>query len=275
AEGRQRIYRQDMGYLEGERMVLEDDRERLTNALEFVEKFSIGMVLFFGALTIFLVLLHAMQGMQTFYLLAATTLIVLIVGWLLYTLRVRLRNELALNNRKQHRAVNMLDTKTANYAHFTNFLNYEYKKFKVRSSQMLESNLEEYTSYKQLIRRLDSVRSIMHQTGIAIEMFLKDRNIHIPFASVEKFAQTANIDDQKHIYREAAREKGVLERSLSALEQRHTELWAELMHIKDQSGGADMDYLINEYMIKAGKMMVYDDTNDGKEILMEEEKNDS
>jgi len=268
AEDRQRIFKQDMGYLEGEKMVLEDDSQRLQNAFDFVEKFSVGCVIFFGALAAFLVFLHAFRDFQVTFLLIAMSVFIVIIAGLIYSLRIRLKQEIALNIRKQQRAVELLNKKTAVYAHFTNFLNYEYRKFKVRNSQMLKNNLNEYNNYKHLIRRLDSVRNILAQTEVAIEFFLKDKGIDVNYSNVEKFAQTINIDDKKQFYNEMNREKGLVERSLAVLEQRHTDVWGELMNIQENDENEDMKRLIDEYMVKAGKMMVYDETRDEDGVIV-------
>ncbi|MCL2415987.1 MAG: YjgN family protein [Defluviitaleaceae bacterium] len=264
AEERQRVFKKDMGYLEGEKMVLEDDNLRMTNALDFVRKFSVGLTCFFGFLALLFAGLYVVLGTQSLIMLAVMIVFVVAISALVYSMRIRLRNELALNYRKQARATELLNKKTAVYAHFTNFLNYEYRKFKVRNAEMLKSNLAEYNNYKHLVKRLDSVRSIMGQTEVAIEFFLKDRNISLNFSSIEKFAQTVNIDDKKNFYREMSREKVTIERNLTELEQRHISVWGNIMDLQAADEGEEkvMDKLIGAYMEKVGNMMVYDNAND-------------
>ena len=264
AEERQRIFKQDIGYLEGEKMVLEHNRERLKNAIDFVYKFSIAMVLFFGGMSLVMVFLYIFRNVQTMLVLAAMLVLVIIISALLYALRNRLTYELALNYKKQSRAVEILNKKVAVYAHFTNYLNYTYRKYQVRNSEMLANNLTDYGNYKHLTKRLDSLRNIMSQTEAAIEFFLRDKGIAANFTNLEKFAATANIDDKKYYYEELLREKNLIEKSLKRLEARNSQIWDSLMAIKASVKNASatvtaaVGNIIDQYVEKAGKIMEQD-----------------
>ena len=262
AEERQRIFRQDIGYLEGEKMVLEHANERLKNAIDFVYKFSIAMVFFFGGMSLVMVFLYIFRNIQTMVILSSMLVLVVVISALLYALRNRLRYELALNYKKQSRAIELLNKKVAVYAHFTNYLNYEYKKYRVRNSQMLANNLSDYSNYKHLTKRLDSLRNIMHQTETAIHFFLKDKGIVHNFSSIEKFASTVNIDDKKAFYEELLREKNLIEKSLKRLDTRNTQIWEELMQLKEAQkqppNRETVEKIIEAYVEKAGRVLEMD-----------------
>jgi len=260
AEERQRIFKQDISYLEGEKMVLEHASERLKNAIDFVYKFSIAMVFFFGGLSLVMIFLYIFRNVQTMPVISAMLVFVIIIAGLLYALRNRLKYELALNYKKQSRAIELLNKKVVVYAHFTNYLNYEYRKFKVRNSEMLANNLHDYSNYRHLTKRLDSLRNIMAQTEDAIDFFLKDKGIALRFSSIEKFAGTVNVDDKKRFYEELFREKSLIEKSLKRLDARNSQIWDELMELK-VSGGKDIetiDHIIEQYVEKAEKTMTVD-----------------
>jgi len=260
AEERQRLFKQDIGYLEGEKMVLEHERERLKNAIDFVFKFSIAMVFFFGGMAIVMVYLYIFQNVQTMLVLSSMLVIIIIISAMLYALRNRLIYELKLNFKKQGRAVELLNKKNAVYAHFTNYLNYEYRKFRVRNSEMLANNLSDFGHYKHLTKRLDSLRNIMSQTEAAIDFFLKDKGIDAKFSSIEKFAATLNLDDKKQFYQELFREKSLIEKSLDRLDIRSSQIWDGLMKLREsEKRDADtINKIIEEYVEKADRILNVD-----------------
>ena len=260
AEERQRMFKQDIGYLEGEKMVLEHERERLRNAIDFVYKFSVAMVFFFGGMALVMVYLYIFQNIQTMLVLSSMLVLVIIISAMLYALRNRLKYELQLNFKKQSKAIELLNKKNAVYAHFTNYLNYEYRKFRVRNSEMLANHLTDFGHYKHLTKRLDSLRNIMSQTEAAIDFFLKDKGIEARFSSIEKFAATLNLDDKKQFYQELFREKNLIEKSLERLDVRSSQIWDALMSLRsNEKRDADtINKIIEEYVEKADRILNVD-----------------
>jgi len=264
AEERQRIFKQDISYLEGEKMMLEHANERIRNAIDFVYKFSIAMVFFFGGMSLVMIFLYIFRNLQTMVLLAAMLVLVIVVSGLLYALRNRLKYELTMNIKKQSRAVELLNKKVTVYAHFTNYLNYVYRKYKVRNSEMLANNLTDYGNYKHLTKRLDSLRNIMYQTEAQIEFFLRDKGINDNFTNLEKFAATSNIDDKKTYYDELQREKNVIEKALKRLDSRNSQIWDSLMALKSAAdddktdGNTTIGKIVDEYVEKAGRILEAD-----------------
>jgi len=258
--------------LEGEKMVLEHAKERLTNATDFLYKFAIATVLFFAAACLVLVFLYAVHQINTILILAGMLVFIIIIAGLLYSLRQKLRYELRMNAKKQARAVVLLNKKIANYAHFTNYLNYEYRKYKVRNSQMLENNLEDYNNYKFLTKRLDSLRDIMNQTEAAIDFFLRDKGMDRSYSSIEKFASTLNIDDKLTFYGELSKEKALIESSLKRLDTRSGQIWEVLTGLKASPGkdASVITEMMDEYVEKAGKL-IENDKNFGTTAMLDEE----
>ena len=80
-----------------------------------------------------------------------------------YLFRRHAYHELVLNNKKQKRAIELLNKKNVIYAYYTNFLKFEYDKYKVRNSTMLSSNLKDYDNYKHLVNRYDQISKILYQ----------------------------------------------------------------------------------------------------------------
>ncbi|MCL2854635.1 MAG: hypothetical protein FWE21_03340 [Defluviitaleaceae bacterium] len=260
AEERQRMFKKDISYLEGEKMVLGHAKERLANATDFLYKFAIAIVLFFAAACLVLVFLYAVHNINTILILSGMLVFIIIIAGLLYSLRQKLRYELRMNAKKQARAVTLLNKKIANYAHFTNYLNYEYRKYKVRNSQMLENNLEDYNNYKFLTKRLDSLRDIMTQTEAAIDFFLRDKGMDRNYSSIEKFASTLNIDDKLAFHEDLSKEKLLIETSLKRLDTRSGQIWDVLTALKRSPGkdGEIIAQMMDEYVAKAGKLIETD-----------------
>ncbi|MCL2234905.1 MAG: hypothetical protein FWB98_00495 [Defluviitaleaceae bacterium] len=273
AEERQRMFKKDIGYLEGEKMVLEHARERLTNAGDFLYKLAIATVLFFAAACLVLVFLYAVHQINTILILAGMLVFIIVIAGLLYSLRQKLRYELRMNAKKQSRAITLLNKKIANYAHFTNYLNYKYRKYKVRNSQMLENNLEDYNNYKFLTKRLDSLRDIMSQTEGAIDFFLKDKGMDRNYSSIEKFASTLNIDDKLTFHSDLTKEKALIESSLKRLDTRSAQIWDVLTSMKSSPGkdALVITEMVDEYVAKAGKLIETDEKFGTTAMLTDEE----
>ena len=126
------------------------------------------------------------------------------------------------------------------YSYYTNFLKYEYNKFKVRNSDMLAANLKEYDNYKYVVSRYDSIRNIMRQTQDLLEKFLRDKKIEMDNVSIEKFANTISIDDKMEYCRDINSSKKETEEKLKKVaelekgrpepEDQHE---ASLLHIRN------------------------------------------
>jgi len=253
AEERQRIFKQDIGHLEGEKVALEHERDKLNNAVDFVYKLSIVMMVFFGGLMLIMVALHVFRDVQVAWMLFFIMAIAIILGSMIYVLRRRLKHEIDLNFKKQARAIELLNKKNAVYAHFTNYLSHEYGRFDVEDSEMLSSNLTDYEKYKSLVKRLGSLCDITVQIETAIDRFLKDKGIDIKISSIEKFVETLNLNEQKQFYDEMLRDKGLIEKSLIDLDLRCSRIWDTLIKLRD-AGDDDaeiMGKLIDSYTEKA------------------------
>lgn len=256
AEEHRRILKRDLGYLGGEKAELEYEREFLEKGQNFIQKFSIFMVSLFAIVTIVLAFLYLFRGMSIFMPMSIMVVLLIVMIFLLYLFRRRINYELRLNYKKQVRAVELLNKKTAVFAHYTNYLNYVYKKYKVRNSQMLRKNLKDIESYKHLTGRVDNIRNIMYQTEDQIEEFLRKKNIGHLSTSVEHFAQTINVEDKKQYHKDLSRERSVLEKALSDLDNRHAEIWDLLLELNktDISESKIVDIIIKTYLEEVEKV---------------------
>ncbi|MDR1688097.1 MAG: hypothetical protein LBS21_05740 [Clostridiales bacterium] len=256
AEEHRRILRQDLGYLGGEKAELEYEREFLEKGQEFIRRFSIFMVSVFAIVTVIFAFLYLFRDMAILMPMSIMTILLVLVIFILYIFRRRLNYELKMNYKKQMRAVELLNKKTAVFAHYTNYLNFVYKKYRVRNSQMLRKNLKDIESYKHLTGRLDNIRSIMYQTEEQIEIFLREKGINHLSTSVEHFAQTINVEDKKQYFLDLSKERTVLDKALTDLDNRHEEIWDLLLELSrgDTTKDKVVDRVIKTYLEEVEKI---------------------
>lgn len=257
AERQERILRQDLQYLKDEKNDLENERENLEFGSEFLYKFTIGCVGVFAVSVIVLVLLAVFKNQNIFFPLTILSILLIFVIGLIYVFKRRIKFELKINIKKQSRAVQLLNKKTVVYSYYVNFLNYVYKKYNVRSSASLRANLNDYGHYKHVASRYDSIRNIMFETQKMLEDFLRKKNIKDVNASIEKFAQTINVDDKLAYCKEINTKKAEVEATLADLDQKHEVIWDELtkLNVEDKSQDSIIERIIKTYLDEAGKLI--------------------
>jgi len=178
-------------------------------------------------------------------------------GVLLYVFRKRISFELSLNNKKQKKAIHVLNQKNTVFAFYSNFLNYSYDKYHVRSASMLQSNLKDYKQYKQVAKRVDNVRGVMYQTQREIEEIMRDKKIDQDKATMEGFAKTLNLNDKKRTADALMAAKTETEKRLAELEKRHEATWELLTRLKEDRTNARerIEGVVQTYLDEVGKIL--------------------
>ncbi len=256
AEYNQRVLKQDIGYLESEKEELQEERKKLIFGLDFIYKFSIAMVILFAVVVVVLAINNVFRQQVVFFSLSIMAVMAIFIIALVYFFRRKIVYELKLNTKKQERAVEILNKKNVVYAYYTNFLKYECEKFQVRNSDMLRNHIKEYDNYKHITSRYDSIRNIMYQTQDILEKFLRDKNISVVNASIERFAQTINIDDKIEYCKEINAAKDEAEFNLKELDEKHAQLWNVLMEMNanDKSKDNIIQNLIDAYLEETSRI---------------------
>ncbi len=257
AEKTQRILRQDIGYLEGEKGQLEHEKALLETGLIFVKRFALGCVLLFGLVSVYLAYIFMIEQSPIFVPTTILVLMTIVVCTLLYMFDKRMRYELKLNIKKQQKCVELLNKKNVVCAYYTNFLRFEYKKYKVRNTQMLQSDLKEFKSYKHVASRLDAIRKIMYETEKQIEKFLREKKITFSKYTIEQFAKTVNVSDKIEYSQELARDKAVLDANLLELDEKHAGIWELLEELSDKDTTEDkvISQMIDLYFNEVSNML--------------------
>ncbi len=257
AEKQRKILKQDIGHLAGEKAELEYERDILQNSLDFINKFAVAMIAIFSLVSMVLVFLYIFQNTQIFLPTSILVLLIIFVVTLLYLFRRRMNFELVMNLKKQKRAVELLNKKNAVLAYYINFLNFEYKKYQIKSSQGLINNLKEYSHYKHVSSRVDNVRKIMYETEAQLERFLRTKKILNVKSDINQFAQTINVDDKINYYRDLEKDKNVLDKNLEELDVRHEKIWDSLVILeeKDRTPNKIIKRIIHSYIDEVSTML--------------------
>jgi len=253
AEAYHSALRHDIGYLEGEKEDLRFERGVLSAGIRFISKFSVGLTFLFVFAAVLLCYLALVQGADVFMYSAALIFLSVSAGTLIYFFRKRVSVELSLNQKKRQKAVHVLNQKNTVYAFYSNFLNYCYDKYHVRSAAMLQTRLKDCEDYKKATKRIDSVRGIMYQTQREIEDFMREKKIDQDRASMEGFARTWDAESQKHIYQSLLSAKNKAEKQLTELEKRHEAIWSLLTRLQADrpAAGELIENVIQTYLDEA------------------------
>ncbi len=271
AEYNQRIFKQDIGYLQMEKEDLKDEQGKLTFGLNFIYKFSIVMLLLFGVGTIVLAMSNIFSKQIIFFSLSIMAILVICIIAVVYFFRRKLTYELKINIKKQEKLVEILSKKNVMYSYYTNFLKYECNKFKVRNADMLAANLKEYDNYKHVTSRYDSIRNIMYQTQELLEKFLRDKKIDMDDVSIEKFANTISIDDKIEYCKEINLSKEDTQAKLNAVDEKLEIIWKQVTDIgkRDWSGKEIIENIMNAYLREVEKINVEIDVDESYNSQME------
>lgn len=254
AEEKQRMFKQDMNYLKGEKSELEYQREMLMKGSVYTRRFLIGVAAVFVVCTLIMGLAYIISNAQIAMPAFIMVLLVIIISSVLYGFNRRMKFELKQNYLKQQKAVGLINTKSAVFAHYTNFLNFSYKKYRVRNAEMLNNHLKDYGHYKHLTKRFDAIRKLADETEAEIQKFLQLHEIPL-IMTVEKFAITFNLDEKQDAFRALQRSKSAAERDLRTLDERQETLWDELVALDKTEDGV-VSGIIVSYIAEANKIML-------------------
>ncbi|NLK97190.1 MAG: DUF2207 domain-containing protein [Epulopiscium sp.] len=248
AEEKQRRVKRDVDYLEGEKEELIYNREQLENAKIMIHKVSIGTVITFGIIALIFASI-IMNGNNRIFIPAVITAIAAIgMGTWLYIFRRRVEYEIVKNGRMQARAVKLLNKAKIRYVYYTNFLEYEYKKFNVDSLEQLERNWELYKKNKHHEKRYRSINSTMSRIEDEVLDILENRGIHVNY--FDDIKQWSSVEERKKILMALQQEKEALESKLDFLDTYQEDIWTQLNELKerDQTENKIIEKIIQNYL---------------------------
>ncbi|MCL1994963.1 MAG: hypothetical protein FWG63_02015 [Defluviitaleaceae bacterium] len=249
AERKQRYFKHDLMHINGERIALSYERENLLNAKNFIHKFSFALVVLFGLASIGMTLFGIITNADIFVPLLILCIMLFIIVPGMHYMRDRLVAELRLNLRKHRRAVELFNKKSVVYAHYTNFLKFVYKKYNVTNSEKLMQNIKDYSHYKHILARFDTIGNTLRSTEELIDFFIRQHGIHYMGGTIESFAKTVSIEDKQRYFWELKKEQKRLEDLNKNLEEQHNAIWNDLVLLNEEDKKSKViDFIIQRYI---------------------------
>lgn len=273
AEDKQRRVKQDMNYLEGEKSELGFQKQSLEGTLVIIYRIAAGVTAAFTAIAAGLLYLYFSRGIEIFLYAFYCAVALIIITTLLYIYRRRVIFEDKLNVMLQIRAVELLNRKKVLYVHYTSFLNYEYKKYRVKSAYELKEVWKEYDYYKHVSARYDNIRNIGYAIEDEIADFLKRNGLSNTRTSVDNLSKILDFENNKRQYRRFSSQLEFVEAKLSRLEDEQKEAWDELIALKDRDVTKDktIERMMNEYFEDVSRVLPHADEADDFNYNYDEE----
>ncbi|WP_250278025.1 hypothetical protein [[Clostridium] colinum] len=268
AENSKRLLSRDINLIrdEKERTVL--DRERLQFAYKVLHKFSFAISIVLGLAIIVLTLISVSLNESVFLSLSILCITLVFTIVLIYAFRKKIIFELKLNEKKQAKLVSLLNKKTVVYSYYINFLNYTYNKYNVKNSRALKTNLDDFNNYKHIVTRYDNLGKLVYEVQEQLEYFLSEKNITISNGSLESFAKSINIDNQKAYFKEIDTKKQRIETRMREIEDEQQQLLEKIvaLNVEDTSKEKVIEKIIQAYFNETEKLLSEEDEENIKKI---------
>jgi hypothetical protein len=256
AEGYQSMLRHDIGRLQGEKSNLEYEQRLLVRAMNFVVKFAYFLGFLFVCAIVTLSYFALTLGANIFFPSVGIFLMLISLVAVMYGFRRRAAFELNVNQRRQSRAVELLNRKNVLFAYYTNFTKYCYGKYKVRNSKMLATNLSELDNYKKVVAKLNNVGDAMRKARIEIEEKLMAHGIKNDRATLESFAKNANFERDRIAAMALEKKVKEAESALVSLDAKQEELWNKVCSLMKKSPGREgVQPIIQTYLDEVDKLI--------------------
>ncbi|MCT4542286.1 MAG: hypothetical protein N4A63_01950 [Vallitalea sp.] len=177
-EEKQRIVKNDINYLEGEKGDLLYNKERLKKAKKMVTILMISLLIIFSISALILGIIFIKKDIDIFIPSVIMIVIIAFFGLWIYIFRRYVIHEIKKNNILSQRAVELLNKIKIKYVNNKQFLDYEYKKYKVKSGDMLQDRWNMYKQNKEHKHRIHKMSSNIIILEQDIERLLLKNNIN-------------------------------------------------------------------------------------------------
>lgn len=164
-EQKQRIVKRDLDYLEGEKGSLHYNESRYKKAVSIIRIILIASVFIAAIASLILSTMYFIYAWDIFIPSLVVIVILIFLGMWLYIFRRYLVHELKKNQMLQKRAIELENKTKIKYVRNQQFLDYEYKKYRVNSSEMLQLR---WDNYKKNQENKDRFRSISNNISALI-----------------------------------------------------------------------------------------------------------
>ncbi len=268
AENSKRLLSRDIELIkdEKERTIL--DRERLQFAYKVIHKFSFAISIVLGIAIILLTLISVSLNESVFLSLSILCITLVFTIVIIYAFRKKIVFELKLNEKKQAKLVSLLNKKTVVYSYYVNFLNFTYDKYSVKNARTLKANLDDFNNYKHIVARYDNLGKLTCEVQEQLEDFLHDKNIKISNGSLESFAKSINIDNQKAYFKEIDSKRQKIEERMKDIEEEHQQLMDKIieLNVQDSSKEKVIEKIIQAYFNETEKLLSEEEEENIKKL---------
>lgn len=185
-EEKQRLVTNDLNHLEGEKIELNYQSIRLNKAFKFLKNTMIFMLFAFSIAVLILTTLFFVYDHNILTMAIITMTSAIFFGIWTYVFRRYLIHELKKNQLLQKRAIELINKTKIKYVNNQQLLDYEYKKYKVNSSEMLELRWDNYKDNINNKKQYKSISNNMITTLQEIEKLLRKNSIDNDNYVIEK-----------------------------------------------------------------------------------------
>ncbi len=257
AEKNQRIFKSDINLLKYEKSEVAFDNVKLNNAMSFINKLSIGVVVIFSVMTLILGYLNIFNNRPMFYEVATIAIFLIFFISLTYFFRIKINKEIKKNIKIQSKITLLINKKKAVYAYYTSFLDVEYDKYNAKNSKDLKYNLDEYKQYEKIAQRKDTASRAYQETLIEIENFIKEKGIPCN-TSIDVFVKNVSVEDRIKQRKKLIESKKESENLLEDLDTKHKAYWNLIVELseKDETNNKVIKRLIEKYYEEVEKVLM-------------------
>ncbi|MDF1616666.1 hypothetical protein [Petrocella sp. FN5] len=223
-EKNQSMVKQDLAYLESEKSELIYQSNRLKSAYKFVKNAFI-VVAILTAIAAFILSIIYFINRRPILLEAMISMVVIIAAtvWV-YVFRRYLVYELSKNQKMMKRTVELTNKTKIKFINNQSVIDYQCKKYKIDSSEMLELRWENYKNHMHAERQYKNISNSIAAMMTDIEDLLEKNNIievdfildHMDYFASEKGRKillekhVAKKDELYHNLQKAERESGMM-----------------------------------------------------------------
>ncbi|PKM93391.1 MAG: hypothetical protein CVU84_15500 [Firmicutes bacterium HGW-Firmicutes-1] len=171
------IIKNDLYHLEGEKAEIAYRNNRALAALAFIKIALVGMIILSSIAALILTTMFFVYGFDVFLPSLVVTVLVGFMGLWIFVFRRYLVHELKKNQKLQKREVELTNKTKIKYVNIQQFLDYEYKKFRVNSSEMLQMRWENYQNNSRNEAKFKRISSSMATLIEDLDRLLLRNNI--------------------------------------------------------------------------------------------------
>ncbi len=257
AEKNQRIFKNDINLLKYEKADLADENIKLRNAMDFINKLSIGFVGFFSFLTLVLGYLNIFNDRPMFYETATVVIFLIFFISLTYFFRIKINKEIKTNSKIQSKITLLINKKKAVYAYYTSVLDVVYDKYNAKNSKDLKYNLDEYRQYEKIAQRKDTTSRAYQETLIELESFIEDKGIPCN-TSIDIFVKNVSVNDRIRQHKNLIESKKEADNLLEQLDTKHKAYWKLICELNenDKTKNKVIEKLIEKYYEEVEKILI-------------------